>query len=186
MQLPRVRLSLPAVLLLVAYIAIGMWFARGILGFRRQVTTAVLEALDGDERALARDLVSTAVLDQALGIMNNGFLPVPRLANATDPHEELRRSLVVETESRSHEVRLSIVHQPNAWGDANNIVIALAVSAEMVLGQNRVASRGFTYSDGDTFLEFTIVATLSNSLAFCLWYYLRPRQNGVGRITALS
>ena len=69
---PRFRLSLPVALLLIVLIAWNLWWLRAVLGLSRMVSTVTLEALDGDERALARDITSAPVLEHALSLMSMG------------------------------------------------------------------------------------------------------------------
>ena len=66
MRLSRMQVPLAGMLFVIVFIAVYFAQIRTILGFHQLVSTVVLEALDSDEKSLAVELISAAVLDDAL------------------------------------------------------------------------------------------------------------------------
>lgn len=69
------------------------------------VSSVEIPVADEHAAALAREIVSAAVLDKAL---KRGLSTLPRFAEAADPRAALRRSLSVELSPESHSIRLSM------------------------------------------------------------------------------
>jgi hypothetical protein len=175
-----VEFSLTCALLAIACIAVYFDQIRQILGVGKLFSTIVLEALDGDEESLAVELVSPAVLDDALNrplVFGSGLLArLPRFASTTDPGAELRRSLVVESDPRSHTVRLSIRRGVSSAQESHEILLALSVWSPVVLAKHRVAFRGFQNSNGSWApFEFLLLLLLCTGLSHVYAGWRRKR-----------
>jgi hypothetical protein len=176
MRLSRVQFSLTGALFAIVFVAVYFAQIRNLLGFRQLVSTVVLEALDGDEKSLAGELVSPAVLDDALNRpVRQGGSRLPRFASTTDPRAELRRSLVVDSDPRSHTVRLSIPHGLSSIPESYEILMALSISAPIVLGKDRAAFRGFQMSDGSSPFEFLFLFLIGLALRLVYVWWRRRR-----------
>ena len=75
----------------------------------RHVSSVEIRVADEHAAALAREIVSPAVLDKAL---KRGLSTLPRFASAADPRTELRRSLAVQLSPESHSIRISMPSTP--------------------------------------------------------------------------
>jgi hypothetical protein len=180
MRLSRVQFSLAGALFAIVFVAVYFAQIRHILGLGHRVSTVVLEALDGDEESLARELVSPAVLDDALNrpLWKGSLSRLPRFASTTDPRAALRRSLVVESDPRSHTVRLSIPHGLSSMRESNDILMALSLSAPIVLGKDRVAFRGIESSSRlSSEIEFLFLLLLGIGLRQVYVRWRRKRRS---------
>jgi hypothetical protein len=179
MRPPRVQFSLLFVMFMFAWIAVCGTRVYQTLGLRRMVSTVVFEAIVGDEKAVARDLVSPAVLNDALSRplpFRGSLSKLPRFAGAIDPLARLRGFLMVESDARSHTVQVSIKHGPSAWEESSEILSALGVSLVMVLGKDRVAMRSHQTSSGYSPFENFFLLILSSLLMICFHIYIRLRR----------
>jgi hypothetical protein len=173
MRLSRVQFSLTGALFVIVFIAVYFAQIRTLLGLGHGVSTIVLEALDGDEKSLAGELVSPAVLDDALSrpLSPGSLSRLPRFASTADPRAELLRLLLVESDPRSHSVRLSVPHGLSSR-ESLEILIALSVCSPIVLGKDRVAFRGFQSSSGlSSHFEFLFLLLVGIGLnhAYVRW-----------------
>jgi hypothetical protein len=177
-RVPRSQFTLLFALLVIALLAVYIARFRQMAILRHPVSTVVVEALDGDEKSLARDLIGEAVLDDALNrtIRTGRISRLPRFAGAIDPRAELRGSLLVESNPRSHTVQLSITDGPKSMGDELEILTAVGAASVIVLGKNRVAMGEYKISNGSSLFELLFVVVLVLALRVCLHRHMRWRR----------
>ena len=142
----RKQLTLATVMIVVVMLAIHMAQVRSIFDMKRSEVSLLILATDGDAEALARDVISPAVLDQALRTTtadpnNIGALvplsTVTPFATSSDPRAELRDLLTVDSDRKARTVRLSTVVSGNPL-QALLTLSAVQEACERVLGPQRV------------------------------------------------
>lgn len=133
MSRPSMRFRLDEALVAIMGIAILIAHVRNFQDLDQREASVVLGVTDGDTRALAREMVSSAVLDEAVnnptGILfgpDHGHFQeispgkkdfslrsgLPRFANSTNPQADLRRLLRVDSVPKTHAVRPSVAESP--------------------------------------------------------------------------
>ena len=76
----------------------------------RRVSSVEVRVADEHAAALAREILSPAVIDKAL---KRSLSTLPRFAEAADPRAELQRSLSVQLSPESHSIRISMASTPH-------------------------------------------------------------------------
>lgn len=172
---------LPLVVLLVG---LAVTFRAGFQSY----STLDIVAADGDAPALARDVLSPAVLDAALDrktvFKNMGFFPLrnePRFAQAKDPRAELRNMITVAVDRESHTVTLSLASRDIM--EQTNVLQAIGEASVTQLGLNR-ARPGTPHFDGmgsmSLFRVIPILAVMSCTFTVCYGILARRRGGASG------
>jgi hypothetical protein len=138
------RLTVLSLLLLVALAAACTSNALYFLKLKRTNLSLELVPRDGNEFALAGDVLSPAVLNATLtGRYSTGALSaIPIFAGAADPCATLRAILEVRADPESHLVVVSIADPKVAHGEAISILNEIGQGAITALS-GRVASVNF-------------------------------------------
>lgn len=124
------RFTLRMAVFAIAAIAIFLADLAQHFQMGRFVASADVEVADGDAGAMAREILSPAVVDDAL---NGGLASLPRFAGTADPQAELLRSLSVRHDPGSHSIKLSM-EEPSSHTDALMIFDKLLQSCAGRLG----------------------------------------------------
>jgi hypothetical protein len=131
------RFNLRMAMMGVAGAAIFAAYITEFLRLGRFLATVEIESADGDLAAIAHEILSSAVLEDAL---NRELSTLPLFANSTDHGTELRRMAQVDTSPRPRAVRLSVT--TGSYHDGAIILNAILESARNVLGPQRVRALG--------------------------------------------
>jgi hypothetical protein len=103
------RLTLGTAAFLVAGIGILLTDFTRKINQNGAVCSVEIPVVDEHAAALAREIVSPAVLDEAL---KRRLSTLPRFAEATDPRAALQHSLSVQVSPESHSIRISMPSTP--------------------------------------------------------------------------
>lgn len=188
MRLPRIRFTLGMALIAVAAAAIlfGMvayWRKPPV--YRSVIYLLILD--DGDARALARDVLSDAVLDSALTTprpLGPGLAGMPAFRDAADPVAALRHRLQVEeTEIRVEGARTGLPNtvalstSAHSSSEAGEIVSAVAASCQRSWGARRLfVSGAVTYPLARTdALQWFLLVAATLALVTCIGLLIRKR-----------
>jgi len=143
--LAKKRLTLRMIILAVAGIAIVIAHSLNDFRLNQLFASVEIRAPGGDIEAIAREILSPSVLDDALNRSSTSsghivLVTLPRFRGVSDPQSELRRLLIVDASPKLHALRLSMIPSPQS--DERFILNAITESYDRSLGSKRDITYG--------------------------------------------